>query len=82
MTLRMNEIYQNKTNRLVYTHSVDVYILLALLYGYREKNKPTIIEKCKFYIDCAERTDWRYQGFVHVGDFTILFLYVVATIIY
>ena len=60
----MNEIYQNKTNRLVYTHSVDVYILLALLYGYREKNKPTIIEKCKFYIDCAERTDWRYQGFV------------------
>lgn len=60
----MNEIYQNKTNRLVYTHSVDVYILLALLYGYRGKNKPTIIEKCKFYIDCAERTDWRYQGFV------------------
>lgn len=60
----MNEIYQNKKNRLVYTHSVDVYIVFALLCGDSEKNRSSITEKCKFYIDCAERTDWRYQGFV------------------
>ena len=60
----MNEIYQNKKNRLVYTHSVDVYIVSALLCGDREKNRSIITEKCKLYINCAERTDWRYQGFI------------------
>lgn len=60
----MNEIYQNGPKRLVYTHSVDVYILLALLHGYGEKNKPVVLDQFKYYFECAERTDWRYNGFV------------------
>lgn len=60
----MNEIYQSNKSRLVHTHSVDIYVLMALMCGGRETNNSIIDEKCKGYLECAVKTDWRYQGFV------------------
>lgn len=59
-----NEIYQFKTFRLVYTHSVDTYVVLALL----QDESNIQLEKTKKYINDsikhAEKTDWRYREFV------------------
>jgi len=60
----VHEIYQSGRQRLSHTHSVDTYVLLALLYGSSEEISPVFIEKCKYYFTCAERTNWSYQGFV------------------
>lgn len=60
----MHEIYQSGKQRLSHVHSVDTYVLLALLYGGSEEIKPMLIERCKYYFTCAERTNWNYQGFV------------------
>ena len=60
----MHEFYQSGRQRLIHTHSVDTYVLLALLYGCSKEYKPMIIEKCKYYFTCAEMTNWSYQEFV------------------
>ncbi len=58
------EIYQYKANRLSYTHSVDVYVLSALLRNFSKQILPLIGGKMDSFIHCAERTDWRYHGAV------------------
>lgn len=60
----IREIYPHKKKRLEHTHSVDTYVLLAVLYGCSEKDRPAIIEKCQYFFSCVERTNWYYQGFV------------------
>lgn len=60
----MNEIYQYKKARLVYTHSVDVYVVLALLHDPSNWEISEIKETCEYLIKCAEKTDWCYQGYI------------------
>lgn len=59
-----NEIFQYKSHRLVYIHSVDVYIVLALLQDSSNMSIEQIINKCQYYISCAEKTDWRYREYI------------------
>lgn len=58
-----SEIYQYRKLRLVYTHSVDVYMVLALLQDASNATVEQIINKCKYFISCAEKTDWRYRDY-------------------
>lgn len=60
----IHEIYQSEAKRLTYTHSADVYTLLAILCGYGSELPSSVREQCERYVTCAERTNWRYQGFV------------------
>jgi len=58
-----SEIYQHRTSRLSYYHSVDVYLSFALL----RTQSPSVLSLEKEYVffrDCAEQTDWRYHSFV------------------
>ena len=59
-----SEIYQQKAVRLVYTHSVDVYIVMALLQDSYNLSLQPLINKCNFFIACAEKTDWRYREYI------------------
>ena len=57
------EIYQHKASRLSFYHSVDVYLLSALL---RANIVPfsEIEQEYMALVDSAEHTDWRYRNFV------------------
>ncbi len=59
-----NEMYQHRALRLVYTHSVDIYTVLALLQDPSNRFLEQIINKCQHYISCAEKTDWRYREYI------------------
>lgn len=59
-----SEIYQHKAVRLIYTHSVDVYIVMALLQDSYNHSLQPLINKCNFFITCAEKTDWRYREYI------------------
>lgn len=59
-----NEIYQQEERRLVYTHSVDIYIVMALLQDSCNDYLNLLKDKCEYFIDCAEKTDWRYREYI------------------
>ena len=59
----MSEIYQCNTQRLTHTHSVDTYILLALLYGCPAEKRRDFDKKYKYYFECIEAANWKYQEF-------------------
>ncbi len=59
-----SEIYQYNTFRLFYTHSVDVYTVLALLQDPSSLSLQPLLKKCMYYVGCAEKTDWRYREYI------------------
>jgi len=59
-----SEIYQYKTSRLTYIHSVDIYVLFALLRSYPSSISSYIRKEYERFVKCAECTDWRYRNYV------------------
>lgn len=59
-----SEKYQHGKDRIQYTHSADVYIILALLCDPSNINIPKIKELCELYCTYAEKSDWRYREYV------------------
>lgn len=59
-----NEMYQHKSLRLTYTHSVDIYVLLSLIHDPSNLEFELINKSCQHHIKCAEKTDWRYREYI------------------
>lgn len=60
-----SEIYEYRGSRLSYMHSVDVYVLFALI-RLQPASASVFREKYTTFVKCAERSDWRYGDFVTV----------------